>query len=186
MKRFRTSLAGLMAAVLFLAVGLASLLNPTPFAASVLFMVMVTLLSAAVLRALASRGRVRAAWAGVAIFGWVYFGLVFGPLENGNATTIPSLPTMIIYEHILNIRLIPKAKEDFPKVRFKNSKQAETVFDKASLAGTPRVLVDVMDLKRIVHSIGAILFALMGGWLGKVFYDRAARTRSETSIDGRS
>ena len=114
-------------------------------------------------------------WAGVAVFGWVYLGIVFGPLPNGNGTTIPALPVMAVYEYILYHNTIPRAKADFKDVRFQNSHQAENLLQKFTQKGTPRVLVDVMDLKRIVHSLGAIIFALFGGLLGNLFYSREAR-----------
>jgi hypothetical protein len=133
MGRTQFSLASLMAVVFFIALGIAALLNATALWASVLFMFTVALMSAAILGAIACRGRTRMTWAGVAIFGWVYLGIVFGPLPNGNGTTIPPLPTMVLYEY-------------------------------------------VMHLKRIVHSFGALIFAFIGGFIGRIFYSRDART----------
>src|SRR5262249_46537358 len=149
--RTQFSLAGLMAVVLFIALGFAALLNATALWASVLFMFTVALMSAAILGAIACRGKTRMTWVGVGIFGWVYLGIAFGPLPNGNGTTIPPLPTMVVYEYILNYNLIPQAKAAYKDVVFNNTYQAESILDKATLTGKPRVLVDVMHLKRIVH-----------------------------------
>jgi hypothetical protein len=176
MGRTQFSLASLMAVMFFIALGIAALLNATALWASVSFMFTVALMSAAILGAIACRGRTRMTWAGVAIFGWVYLGIVFGPLPNGNGTTIPPLPTMVLYEYTLYHTLIPRSKAAFADVTFKNSIQAETLLDKASLTGKPRVLVDVMHLKRIVHSFGALIFAFIGGFIGRIFYSRDART----------
>lgn len=165
-----------MAVVFFIALGIAALLNATALWASVLFMFTVTLMSAAIVGAIACRGRRRMTWAGVAIFGWVYLGIVFGPLPNGNGTTIPPLPTMLLYECALHYNLIARSRADFAGVTFNNSIQAETILDKAALTGKPRVLVDVMHLKRIVHSFAAVTFAFIGAFIGRTFYSRNART----------
>lgn len=172
MNRIRMSIAGLMAVVFCIALAFASLLNAaTPLWASGLFMFTVALLSAAILGTAASRGRTRMTWAGLAVFGWVYLGIVFGPFNNGNATTIPALPVMAFYEYFLYHNTIPKAKAEFKDVRFQNTSQAESLLhDPSGVGKGPRVLVDVMNLKRIVHSLGAILFALLGGLFGRILY----------------
>jgi hypothetical protein len=72
MFRIRTSIAGLMACVFFIAMAIASLLNPSPLWASCLFMFAVALMSAAILGVCAGRQKTRMTWAGVAIFGWVH------------------------------------------------------------------------------------------------------------------
>jgi hypothetical protein len=72
MFRIRTSIAGLMAGVFFIAVAIASLLNPSPLWASCLFMFAVALMSVAILGVCAGRQKTRMTWAGFAIFGWVY------------------------------------------------------------------------------------------------------------------
>jgi len=175
MDRAQLSLADLMAAVLFIALGLAALLNPTALWASALFMLTVALLSAAILGAIACRGKTRMTWAGVAIFGWIYLGIAFGPLPNGNGTTIPALPTMVVYEYTLHNNLVPQSKAAYKDVIFNNTNQAESLLDKATLTGKPRVFVDVMHLKRVVHSLGAVIFAFIGGIVGRVLYSRDAR-----------
>jgi hypothetical protein len=176
MERIQSSLAGLMAVVFFIALGFAALLNATALWASFLFMFTVALMSAAILGAIAARGKTRMTWAGVAIFGWVYLGIAFGPLPNGNGTTIPPLPTMVVYEYTLYHNLIPQSKAAYKDVTFNNTNQAESLLDKATLTGKPRVLVDVMHLKRVVHSLGAVMFAFIGGFVGRIFYSRDART----------
>lgn len=176
MHRTQLSLAGLMGIVLFAALGLAALLNASPLWASFSFMFAVALMSTSILGAFACRGKARMTWLGVAVFGWVYLGIVFGPLTNGNGTTIPPLPTMALYEYLMEKNLIPKSKAAYKDVMFNNFIQSESLLDKAILAGKPRVLVDVMDLKRIVHSLGAIVFAVIGGLTGRIFYSRDDRT----------
>ncbi len=176
MHRTRLSIAELMAVVFFVALGFAALRSATALWASVLFMFTVALMSTAVLGAIACRGKTRMTWVGVAIFGWVYLGIVFGPLPHGNGTTIPPLPTMVVYEYTVDHYLIPQSKAAYKDVIFNNSNQAETVLDKATLTGKPRVLVDVMHLKRVVHSLGAVIFAFIGGFIGRIIYSRDARS----------
>jgi hypothetical protein len=57
-------------------------------------------------------------------------------------------------------------------VGFKNAIQPESLLPKASLAGKPRVLV---DLKRVIHLLGAILFSSFGGRLSRILYARDGR-----------
>ena len=70
--RIRFSIAGLMAAVLFLAVGFAGLPAASPLWASGIFTMAVTVFAGAIVGAAASRGPSRIAWLGFGIFGWTY------------------------------------------------------------------------------------------------------------------
>jgi hypothetical protein len=177
-RRIRVSVGGLMAAVGFLALAFASLLNANPLWASGMFLLAVAVMSAATLGAISGCGRARMARVGVALFGWVYLGIFFGPLENGNGTTIPALPTMVVYEYTMRENLIPRSKAANKSVGFRNATQSESLLPKASLVGKPAVLVDVMDLKRIVHSLGALAFASLGGLLGGFFHARDSRAEA--------
>jgi hypothetical protein len=196
MFRFQMSIAGLMAGVCFIALAIASLLNASPVWASCLFMCVLSLMSAAILGAIAGRQEMRMTWAGVAIFGWVYLGIVFGPLKNGNGTTMPALPPMILYEYVLREKIIPNTKDadnkpiplslnklgtvnSYNEIINMNLTEAELLLDKPSNASTRQVLLGaMMDLRRIVHSLGAIAFALLGGLLGRLFYSHRSITNS--------
>ena len=80
MKRPTFTIASLMVAVLFVAVGCMALRGPTPLMASVVFSAAVVVLAAAVLLACVRNGRARAGWVGMAAFGLAYlhFGFVGG------------------------------------------------------------------------------------------------------------
>jgi hypothetical protein len=82
MKRFRVSIAGLMAMIVFAAIGIAALRYPTPLAASLLLTATLTILAVATLAAVFRRGDARAFWAGFAVAGWGYLGLCYGPLAD--------------------------------------------------------------------------------------------------------
>jgi hypothetical protein len=70
--RIRFSIAGLMAAVLFFAVGFAGLRAASPLWASGIFTITVTVFAGAIVGAAASRGPSRIAWLGFGVFGWTY------------------------------------------------------------------------------------------------------------------
>src|SRR4051812_18700402 len=69
-----------MATVLFVAIGLMALRDPSPLMASVSFSLAVVILSVAALLGCIRRGRSRAGWIGMAAFGLTYlhFGFVGG------------------------------------------------------------------------------------------------------------
>ena len=80
MKRPTFTIAGLMTAVLFVAVACMALRGPMPLMASCVFTFTVMILAAAVLFACVRQGRSRAGWVGMAAFGLTYlhFGFVGG------------------------------------------------------------------------------------------------------------
>jgi hypothetical protein len=77
--RLRFSIGSLLAAITSCGVGLAALHSASALWASALFTTIVAVLSAAILGAMASRGRHRLTWSGLAVFGWIYLAIVFGP-----------------------------------------------------------------------------------------------------------
>jgi MFS family permease len=77
--RLRFSIASLLAAIIFCGVGLAALRSASALWASALFTIVVALLSSAIPCTMASRGPHRLTWAGLAVFGWIYLAIAFGP-----------------------------------------------------------------------------------------------------------
>ena len=77
---------------------------PTILGASLIFTATVAFLATAILGAIARRGRARVAWAGVAVFGWAYFAMSFGPLPNMNGVICPPFPTQILLESLRHVR----------------------------------------------------------------------------------
>ncbi len=104
MKRSRLSILGMMAVIVLIAVALAALRSPTILGASLIFTATVAFLATAVLGAIARRGRARVAWAGVAVFGWAYLAMSFGPFPNGNGVTCPPFPTQLFLEYLRIVR----------------------------------------------------------------------------------
>jgi hypothetical protein len=81
MRRFRVrvSIAGLMALVLFVAVGVAALREASEVWSGALFALTVAAMAFAGLRAAYREGARRAFWAGFAVFGSIYLALAFAP-----------------------------------------------------------------------------------------------------------
>jgi hypothetical protein len=125
--------------VCFLALAIASLLNANPLWASGMFLLAITVMAASTLGAISGRGKARMTRSGVALFGWVYLGIVFGPFANGNGTTIPPLPTMVVYEYTLRENLIPRSKAAYKDAKFHNANQAESLLPKHGFTFTPSV-----------------------------------------------
>lgn len=92
MKDLRFSLASLMAAVAFIAVGLAALRNPSAFVASTILTLTVSVLLCSTLAALVRHGTRRNFWIGFALFGWVYLFVVRSE-PYGNSAYWTYLPT---------------------------------------------------------------------------------------------
>jgi hypothetical protein len=92
MTRLRFTLAQVMALVLCLGFGFAALRNADAFWASVTYNLAVVMVATALVGALVRNGRARAAWAGFAVFGAIYFvapglewrigGFGFGPIPR--------------------------------------------------------------------------------------------------------
>jgi hypothetical protein len=72
MRRFRISIAGLMAVVLFISVGFVALRYASDEWAGIVTMLALGILTLAIVGAIYRRGARRAAWVGFALFGWVY------------------------------------------------------------------------------------------------------------------
>jgi hypothetical protein len=95
MKRFHLSVATLMGVVLLLALGMAALRANTVIWASAMFTAAVSLFSVAITAAMVIRGSARFTWMGMAVFGWIYLVIAFGPWP-GSTIEPPTLITDVI------------------------------------------------------------------------------------------
>lgn len=194
MKRSRLSIAGLMAVIVLIAVGFAALRNPTVLWASLIFTATVAFLATAILGSIARRGRARMTWAGVAVFGWAYLAMSFGPFPNGNGVDCPPFPTQAVNDSV------KQAMQRAEEVRFQQGAvsgfyvqsdsppQGEAILPyrvpNPSPAGVPVPVafppppgmplhaVDWKNHRRIGHSLGAILFGLIGAVVGRTLTGR--------------
>jgi hypothetical protein len=180
MGRFRVSISGLMVAVLIAAVGLAALRAPTPLSASLIFTATVLLLATATLQALAGGGVAKRCWTGLAVFGWAYLLIAFGPGARSNGVTPPPFPTMALYASFKGaaagkVTLIsPEPQgEDLPETYS---------LDPALRSSAPTLVVlNVMDYKRTLHSLGAVVFGLLGAAIGRLLARSSEMASSEQS-----
>ncbi len=67
------SIAGLLAYVMFIAIGLTSLINANRLWFSVMFLIYLGSICFATVGAVLRRGPARAFWMGFALFGWAFF-----------------------------------------------------------------------------------------------------------------
>ena len=173
MTRLRFSLAQSMAIVLLIGVGLAALHSASVLWSSAVFTLTVAVLSAAILGAMARRGRARMTWAGFALFGWIYFGTTFGPWADGNGVKAPPYMTRWVLDYAL--------------ARLRNTNRlvdsggvpGEVLFSPFPTWGMgggmgggggvpPAAVLDALQFRRIGHCLTAILFGLVGAFLGRL------------------
>jgi hypothetical protein len=156
MTRLRFSLAQLMAAVIFIGLGFAALRSASPLWASAVFTVTVPVLSAAVLGAMARRGRARMTWAGFALFGWIYLGTTFGPWASVNGVMTPPYVTRWVLDY-WDAKRGPVGQMDL--------RTGEVLFSPFPPVLTP---IDSVQFRRVGHCLAAILFGLVGAVSGRL------------------
>ena len=93
MRNLRFSIAGMMAVVMFAAIGFAALRYPTETWAGVVLLGTLAALGIAVVGAFCRPAPERGAWLGFAVFGWVYLVAAFQPFDFW-----PRLPTHSLLE----------------------------------------------------------------------------------------
>jgi hypothetical protein len=174
-----------MAIVLLIAVGLAALQSASVLWSSAVFTLTVVVLSAAILGAMARRGRARMTWAGFALFGWVYLGTTFGLWETANGVTAPLYVTRWGLDYwdsklwsVGREDTAPPGEELFPRFP---SKGIGGGMSGGQVLGPPTTAVplgrppDAFQFRRIGHCLVAILFGLVGAVLGRLLSTRDER-----------
>jgi hypothetical protein len=159
MNRFRFSLAQSMAIVLLVGVGLAALRSSSVLWSRTVFTLTVGVLSAAILGAMACRGRARMTWAGFALFGWIYLGTTFGPWADVNGVKAPPYVTRWGLDYWDAMRGYGGRIETGPPGEVLFS-QVPPIAGKASF--------DAFQFRRIGHCLAASLFGLVGAALGRL------------------
>lgn len=175
MKRFRVSVAGLMGIVVLAAVGFAALRNPTIVWASGLFTLTVVILCSAVLGAIAVRGPARLTWAGVAVFGWVYLGIAFGIGSEGNGATPPPFLIQALGDYMRDSQSATWMAQINSRPLGERFLEAPMITGNLGGGGTKPVTVTMINwinLRRVVHTLGTMSFALLGALVGHIFAAR--------------
>ena len=160
MTRLRFTLAQLMAVVIFIGLGFAALPSASPLWSSAVFTLTVTVLSAAILAAMARRGRARMTWAGFALFGWVYLGTTFGPWADSNGVKAPPYVTRLGLDYWDSKLWSSKRMETAP--------HGELLFSRFTMSLATTIAPDALQFRRIGHCLTAILFGLVGAVLGRL------------------
>jgi hypothetical protein len=189
MRRFRFTVAGLIAVILLLAIGMAALRNPTELWASAVFTAAVSLFASSAVGAMAHRGVRRFTCAGLAIFGWVYLVFSFGSWMGNSVGTPPLLPSCLLdylQDHIVSDGKTPyTADVEYNTFHSKTSVFRLTTppsepststrqFAPSTAAGWRRV--NMTAYKQTGHSLGAMLFGILGAFAGRFFAARRERS----------
>jgi hypothetical protein len=149
--RLRFSIASLLAAIAFCGVGVAALRSASVLWASALFTADVAVFSAGILAAMASRGRSRLSWTGLAIFGWIYLAVAFGPWPF-NPDGPPPLLTIPLLDAIQDAIV---TDGNTPYLTLDRERPTERQM--------------AIHYRQVGHTLGAALFGLMGALLGRFF-----------------
>jgi hypothetical protein len=162
-----------MAVVLALAVGFTGLRTATALWASAVFTLTVTLLTTALLGAIASRGRPRMACLGFSIFGWIYLLTTFWLWPGPNGVSAPPYLTKALLDAIQPVPQTTTTMTIDPgpggEMRAELPPMVTT-----PLRGSPNMstiapytgrVVNLLHYRRIGHMLAAIAFGLVGGLL---------------------
>lgn len=169
------SLRGLFAAVLTLGVGCAALASPSDWWASGLFSVMLLVLAVAAVAAMLSRGSTRAAMVGATWLGCAYSVCTYGPWFDTHVS--PRLLTSRMaecwFDYLKELAQPPNVPGAVSTEQTPEGKWRVRLADGTMLwmgSDVPRS----ETLAAIVHSLAALLFALLGGFVGQWFYGAAS------------
>ena len=185
-KTFRLTIAGLMTIVVFVAIGMVALRAQTEFWPSCLCTFVVFMLSTSTVYLIVARGLARSRWAGMAIFGWIYFVIAFGPWPDNTCTPPPLLPLYAlrsVQNYIFSAgqtayvtaRTLPKSSE----------RLHEMVIPSPSATPPPGVIPPTFDFDRydqVSQLIGVILFGFLGAVVGRFIAARGARTETDRDM----
>ena len=177
MRWLRFSVAGLMAIVLLLALGLAALRANSEFWASAIFTAVVILLSASVVGAIVARGLTQSTSTGMAVFGWIYLVIAFGPWAKDTIGS-PPLLTSALLEYLQDYVV-----SDTPYLvavqQSRTSNAAYSLRGKGPQGGAPAArLIDVTPYWHTGHSLGAFLFGILGAVGGRLMAPPNRKTES--------
>lgn len=177
----RYSLRALLGGVVIVAIACAAVAYPSRWWASALFSAVLLLLALATLGAALSRGSARAAFAGFAWLGGVYFVCAFGP---GFADHIePKLPTSRLVgpwsDHLMQAAIKPAVAGAVSLVHQGWDDEDESVWRATFADGSLYQMKTNVgppsrpSLAAIIHSLTAFVLAILGALLGRWFYEKA-------------
>jgi hypothetical protein len=140
MTRLRFTLAQLMVLVLCLGLCFAALLNADEFLASVTFTLTTMTISAALVGAFVRKGRARTTWVGFAVFGWAYL-------------LVSRLPD-------LNTPIAGKLHGPYLLIEWGIAELSPYIYP-------PGTGINWAEYEQVSHSLGIVLFGLIGAVLAR-------------------
>jgi hypothetical protein len=149
MKRLRFTLAQLMAVVLYVGFGFAALRNADELWASLTFTLAIITISMAFVGAFARKGRARTTWCGFAVFGLAY--LIIGLWPPLNALT------SVYFSYSSGQRPTPVLLIDWGLHHLQ-----------PYLHPLPPGATGFIPYDQVSHSLGSIVFGLVGAVLGRL------------------
>ena len=158
MIRFRFSMGGLLAVVVFTAVGLAAVQYPSEFWFLTVMAFTTAVLGLATFRCLAGRGRTRAFYAGMALFGLGYGGAVWA-----SGVYDKTLPTTLALDYLSRVH---------PKLVLHHRTHPAFL----NLSGVPLDRSPYKAFMCIAHSLFALFFALLAV---SCFGERSGRVKGD-------
>jgi hypothetical protein len=149
MSRPRLTIAQSMAIVLYVGFGFAALRNADDFWASVTFTLAIITVSVAFVGAFARKGRARTTWSGFAVFGLAYLIIGLWPPLN--------VPTSVYFSFAPGQRPTPALLVDWGLHRLQ-----------PYLHTLPPGAAGFIPYDQVSHSLGSIVFGLIGAVLGRL------------------
>jgi hypothetical protein len=175
MPRPRLPLWGLMALVIYAAAGLAALRGSSVLWASVIFTATLAVLCIATLGAMATHGSERAAWSGLAVFGWAYLLAAFGPWPQNRLGPPPPLAGPLLDQVQDSVHGAGNAPyvtvEEVPREQTSKLTRQKGPATAAAAAVPPR-WVDLACYRQIGQSLGAVLFGTLGALASYLLFGR--------------
>ena len=144
MTRPRLTIAQLMTLILFVGFGFAALRNANQFWASATQTLAIILILAAPLGAFARKGKARMTWAGFAVFGWAYLLTDLLPDRSVGGLGAGPIPWPSLMIEWGTARLQPYIHPIAPGMS------------------------DWVQYDQVSHSLGIILFGLIGAVIGRI------------------
>ena len=191
MRRFRSTLKGLLGVVLFVAVALAALRDPTDAWESGVLGLSLLILLTGTLLAVHGSDRRRAGWVGFALFGWVYLivSLVVpigarlptsrGLFYVGSKLANRGTPASATYQQLIpwNPGLFGSPQPLVPDLTLWSPTGPNTWVDwnytwQFTGVAPPGFGIVPENFVRIGHSLLALVLALVGSHLSRWLYDR--------------
>jgi hypothetical protein len=169
----RFSIANLLTAIAIIAVGLAALNSPSRLTVGLVTIVTLGVLLAAVVGAIYRTGEARAFWLGSAVFGWSYFLIAFSPaFPTAKAAIDP--PLLALRDTFWTVK-IPDGDTSPSLVGM------DTAYDAAIRTTLARPSWHHY-FGVTIHCIVTLLFALVGGIVGRWFCASSGRRASSAAV----